>query len=319
MHFRINGEEIKTPSSQSWRAVFRAVEECEGFRLSWRHNKTRQAKFSLIKHTTPFPVEVVIFEDPVSHIRELIDVAHHWPFEIMDWGPAWNSWLDEDNQEGVYESYRKFKASFGRGFGVHGVMCAFRGRGHRELVSRRWLDYGPWRTIRDETTDTTYVQFHDYQADSQTALDQAGPGWQHMGISNNGGFLQSNYPFRYEWKGNYVPDQKLFRVIVAFDGEVNEDRLTEACALRRDQMLGPDKPIDNVAFVFLDPTVAHRHLHNLWLRDLQCRTFDRSTPDAPEIRLDNTYEPPPPVKPQWVIDLEAREAEQGITWFRDPT
>jgi len=94
--------------------------------------------------------------------------------------------------------------------------------------------------------------------------------------------------------------------------DVEQREMREACALRHDQHLGEDKPLERISYIFFDAEAAHRHLHELWLRELECYTFDSG---GNHIRLDDTYEPPPPVKPQWVLDLEAREAGQGITWF----
>src|SRR5690606_11851077 len=41
----------------------------------------------------------------------------------------------------------------------HGWACAFKGPGHDRLVSRRWLEHGPWRLIRDNENDVSFVQF----------------------------------------------------------------------------------------------------------------------------------------------------------------
>ena len=77
----------------------------------------------------------------------------------------------------------------------HGWGCALKGAGHDHLVSRRWLEYGPWRLIRDEENDISLVQFHDLEADAITALEQAKPGHKRMGVSDTGGFINSKFEY----------------------------------------------------------------------------------------------------------------------------
>ena len=86
---------------------------------------------------------------------------------------------------------------FGDGHYAHGWACAFRGAGHERLVSRRWLDHGPWLVHRGKN-DTTLVQFHDLAADARTALAQAAPGHQRMGFSDTGGFLHHPHTYHHD-------------------------------------------------------------------------------------------------------------------------
>ncbi len=72
--------------------------------------------------------------------------------------------------------------------------------------------------------------------------------------------------------------------------------------MRFRQALGPDRPIDAVAYAFIFPEQAHANLHELWLREIECWTF---TPEGEKVRIDDTYDPPPYQKPQWVQTLEA--------------
>src|SRR5690606_34932321 len=96
----------------------------------------------------------------------------------------------------------------------HGWACAFKGPGHDRLVSRRWLAYGPWRLIRDDEHDVSFVQFHDLDADAKTALEQAKPGHQRMGISNEGGFIQSRYVYETDFDGNYLSEDHVLEIVV---------------------------------------------------------------------------------------------------------
>ena len=65
--------------------------------------------------------------------------------------------------------------------------CMFVGeRGHAQLVSRRWLEYGPWLLDRF-ADDVSLIQFHDLDADPATALAQALPGHRRLGDNDTGG------------------------------------------------------------------------------------------------------------------------------------
>jgi len=247
--------------------------------------------------------------EPTLSLGEIIETSSMWPFELLVTGDS----LAIRRDKVLKAKQRAIQRGFGDGHCPHGHMCAFRGSAHERLVSRRWLEHGPWRVIRNEEQDTTYIQFHDFDADPEVALEQAAAGYERMGISDTGGFIQSRFYSMYEWNGFYIPEDKQLRILIT-DREVSQDEMLEACALRHYQHLGEDKPLERISYVFFDPEAAHRHLHELWLRELECYTFDSS---GNPIRLDDTYQPPPPVKPQWVIDLEAREAQQGITWFED--
>jgi hypothetical protein len=185
----------------------------------------------------------------------------------------------------------------------HGWACAFKGAGHNRLVSRRWLDYGPWRVLRGPN-DTTLVQFHDVSdgVDARTALEQARPAHQRMGISRTGGFLQSRYKYGYDLEGLYDAKGRVLKIVV-HGREVTQHEMRDACAARHYNVLGPDKPLNNVAFVFMEESVARAHLHELWLRELECRAII----GGQEVLLNTGYNPPPPEKPQWVLDVEARE------------
>jgi hypothetical protein len=148
------------------------------------------------------------------------------------------------------------------------------------------------------------VQFHDVSGDvdAGTALDQAKPAHQRMGIDDSGGFIQSRYVYEHDLEGLYDDNAQLLKIVVR-DRDVSPCEMLDACDARNYDVLGPDKPLDNVAFVFMEESAAREHLHELWLRGLECRTII----DGQEVLLNADYDPPPPEKPQWVVDVEARE------------
>lgn len=204
------------------------------------------------------------------------------PFELAVIGPVYPEWWDES-----YPTY-----SFSDGHVVHGWACAFRGGGFDRLVSRRWLDFGPWR--KREVGDATWVEFHDLDADPATALLQAQPGWERMGISDVGGFIQSAFVYTDDVGGVYDPAERLLKVIVPGRAAVTERKMLEIAAARRDPRIRQQQAIDRTAFVFVDAANARRHLHELWLRGHECRVAG----GGPERRLDDGYRPVP-TPPGW--------------------
>jgi len=77
---------------------------------------------------------------------------------------------------------------------------------------------------------------------------------------------------------------------------VEEGEMLEACALRLYQPI--EVPVDNVAYVFMTEEAARAHLHELWLRGLECRALIAGR----ETRLDNDYAPHPD-PPEWARHL----------------
>lgn len=199
------------------------------------------------------------------------------PFEIASFRTLHPEWLATDPPH--------LAPSFGRLHIPHGWACAFKAGGHDQLVSRRWLDYGPWRVLRGGD-DLSLVQFHDLDADAAAALAQAAPAHARMGITDTGGFIQSDYVYLYGLEGLYDAATRLLKVVV-HGREVSQRELLDACAARRYRALGPARPLDNIAYVFLEESNALSHLHELWLRELQCLTIREGL----EVRLDAEYDP----------------------------
>jgi hypothetical protein len=215
----------------------------------------------------------------------VLDLLAPLPFTIASFRTIHPEW------EGGPASY--LAPSFSRLHFRHGWACAFKGEGHGRLVSRRWLDHGPWRTRR-APDDTTLVQFHDLEADAATALAQAAPGHRRMGITDVGGFIQFDYVYKHELKGFYDSAEGLLKIVV-HGREVSEREMLDACAARLNQALGESQPLARVAYVFLEEGAARAHLRELWLRGLECWTII----EGDEVRLDTDYNPPPQ-KLDWV-------------------
>ncbi|HAZ43734.1 MAG TPA: hypothetical protein DDW76_10400 [Cyanobacteria bacterium UBA11369] len=184
---------------------------------------------------------------------------------------------------------------------AHGWGCAFKGAGHNHLVSRRWLEYGPWRLIRDEANDISLVQFHDLFVDAVTALEQAQPGHERMGVSDTGGFINSKFEYSTDIRGLYNSDNHQL-TIVNTDRPVTQREMLDLCAARYQQILGPEQPIDSVSYVFLLGEQGYDYLHELWLREIECWAILKGV----EVRLDTDYHPTPEI-PDWVRRLQATE------------
>jgi hypothetical protein len=188
----------------------------------------------------------------------------------------------------------------------HGWAAALRGRGHDRLVSRRWLDYGPWRTLR-AAHDTTLVQFHDLAASSADALLQAKPGHVLLGTaSDKSGYIGPDYAFSPEASATYSPQDRALKLILA-GREPTPRELRDAAASRYLQSLGPDSPVAEVRFVFVDEELARRSLPALWLYGHRCFLAGPHE----ERSLDADYTPPQPERPQWVTGLGRCDRVEG--------
>ena len=226
--------------------------------------------------------------------RRVMDALRDVPFTVCSTATTHPEW-----QSGALgEKY--LAPSFGDMHWNHGWGCLFRGEGHKRLVSRRWLEFGPWRLLRG-ADDTSLVQFHDLAADAATALAQAKPGHERMGISAIGGYLQTHFHYAHDVRGMYYGADKSLHIVVPAGAEVSQRDMLDACAARRDQVLGPEQPIERVVYVFVEEAPARAAVPELWLRELGCRAFV----DGVEQDLAATYHPTPD-KPAWVAHVEAQ-------------
>ncbi|NUU25575.1 MAG: hypothetical protein HOV68_29340 [Streptomycetaceae bacterium] len=199
------------------------------------------------------------------------------PFDFASFATLHREWFGR-------LGYRRIPR-FGGGHYPHGWACAFRGDGHRFLVSRRWLDLGPWQVLRGPD-DTTLVQFHDLDADAATALEQARPAHRLMDDSEVGGFLPEPYLYSDDVKGVYDERRRVLKKIV-LGRAIGLDEMRDACAARRDDVFGPERPVDSVAYIFPDADEAYANLPRLWPYGLECWTVV----DGRETRLDTDEVP----------------------------
>jgi hypothetical protein len=154
--------------------------------------------------------------------------------------------------------------------------------------------------------DTTFVQFHDLSlTDPAAAWEQAKVGHERMGIGPLGGYIKSIAPeVLSEVRGLYTAETRTLEIVVGPGNTVSQQEMREACAVRlyhRDTRPASDR-IEHIAFVFMDRGDAEAHLHELWLRELQCWYVD----ERGKHRLDTKYHPKP-TPPAWVATLTGPE------------
>jgi hypothetical protein len=203
------------------------------------------------------------------------------PLELFVLSTLRHYWLENDY----------FAPAISADHALLGSGMLFKGLGHEHsIVSRRWLEHGPFRTTRGPE-DTTFVQFHDFAAGGEASLEQVKPAHEWIVA----GFLRPKHRFQHDIKGIYTKDDRLLRVVVN-DRQVTDEELLDACAVRRNGHDDPAKPIDNIAYVFVDESAARAHLEALWLRGLECRVAD----GRGERRLDADYQPAIK-RPAWVM------------------
>jgi hypothetical protein len=76
--------------------------------------------------------------------------------------------------------------------------------------------------------------------------------------------------------------------------DVTPREMLEARIMVKEQALGPDRPLDGVTFAFAEESAGRAHLHELWLRELDCVTFVHGR----ETNLTADYRPEPQ-PPEW--------------------
>jgi hypothetical protein len=164
-----------------------------------------------------------------------------------------------------------------------------KGAGHdNAIVSRRWLECGPFRVLKG-AEDTTLAQFCDLGVDATTSLAEAKPA--HVWMLD--GFIAPKHHYEHDIGGIYTKKDGLLRVVVN-DRTISVSEMLDACAARRDGKDDPKKPISNVAYVFSDEKQAKAQLEALWLHGLECRVAD----GRGERRIDDSFKPRI-AKPKW--------------------
>lgn len=223
-----------------------------------------------------------------ADVEAVAQLLGELPFTVAVFDTLHPSWSEGD--------HRYAPPGFGDRHFALGWGCAFKGDGHQQLVSRRWLDFGPWR-LRRYPNDLSLVQFHDLDGDAETALAQARPGHERMGISDTGGYVQTGYVYTHQIGGTYLIDERRLKIAV-HDRDITPLEMCDAAAVKRYQSLGPEHPVDRIAYVFMDEHDARRYLHELWLYGLECWAFIMGKQE----RLDTDYHPTPE-PPAWARRL----------------
>lgn len=251
-----------------------------GFNSNLNMHWKGRGSLSLLKNKTVVLNKERLDPDPAGFLNWLSKL----PFEIASFETIINEWYYPDT---TYEA-----PSFGDGHTPLGWACAFKGDGFKRLVSDRWLNYGPWKQHYG-SNGTQLIQFHQLGIDATTATQQAKTGHQLMGITDDGGFIQSNYVYKYSNEGIYEPREKLVKVIV-HGKDLPNRQLLDAAAAKHFHVLVNGMPVENLAYVFMDETKAREHLHAIWLHGLDCRAIIAGK----ETSLTDTYQPVI-IKPAW--------------------
>jgi hypothetical protein len=205
---------------------------------------------------------------------EAISIIESLPFSLLTFGPVRGA-LDVEPQSFVGH----VPLSWG---------CAFRGGGHNAVVSRRWLEFGPWELL-ERPDDLSIVFFHDLNATKAAAAKQAAPGHEFMTSRETGGYVRAPNPV----KGLYEATERKLEIVVDPGDEVSEKEMTNAAWTRAHKRTGKDR-IDHLAFVFMKQNDAKLHLHEMWLRELEVWYVDGKG----NHRIDEDYAPKPN-RPAW--------------------
>jgi hypothetical protein len=278
------------PSPAAWQA--RTPKAVEGFCVDWN-----RANYGVDPQiiTVGFPRRMVpgsvMVAAPAAFERaeDVLSLLADVPFELCSFRPLWH-------QE--WEAAKLSRTGFAWGHTAHGWGCALRGAGHDRLVSRRWLDYWPWRVLRGNG-DLTLLQFHDLEANAATALAQAAPCYERIIPYDGGGIVNVHKLLYPPPEGLYDRDTRTVEYVVA-GREVSEAEMLAVCSVRWRRRNHPEQPIERAAYVFLTDAEARAHLHALWLRELECWSVEGGV----KRRLDLDYvPPPPPAPPAWVRAL----------------
>ncbi|MCU0650179.1 MAG: hypothetical protein MUF00_19485 [Gemmatimonadaceae bacterium] len=168
--------------------------------------------------------------------------------------------------------------------------CFFKGAGHDHFASPRWLEHGPW--LLERHGDVTYVQLYDLALEGDAAWQQG----QHAMVRLSEGFFSKFGYTEVQTFGSYDLPSRSF-TIVRTDQGVSQMDLWDYCLVRAMCRDDEAEPIEHIRVVFTEERDARRHLHELWLRGIECWAL---LADGRRVRLDLDYQPPARILPEWV-------------------
>jgi hypothetical protein len=248
---KMNVKWVDKKPTEDWREKLLA-KDVDGLGVSWKGLEiTRDAGMV----TAAFPI--------TWKPEAILDAVAAFPFELVKLS-ATDAWTKLD-----------YKAPSIAGTRLGWAMIVKGDAHERYFASRRWLEYGPFRSIKG-AHDTTFVQFCEPE-DGEKSIAQAKPGHEWI----EAGFIKAKHRFKHDIKGVRTKDDRLLRIVVN-DRKVSDAELLDACAARRD-----DDDIDNIAYVFVDEHEAKANVERLWLRELECRYAGPSG----EKRIDESFTP----------------------------
>jgi hypothetical protein len=225
-------------------------------------------------------------QSPPTSLESLHDQLKDLPFDVCIGGTLFSQWLRDDFQHTSLVLPGQYPL---------GWLLVLKGDGHKYLVSKRWLEYVPAKII--EKGDMTYIQCHELSVDSATALEQAMPVWHLLSTSPEGGFLPKNLQPEFERNSQYnSADGSISITVIGRDPSLRE--LQEACVARNFRGLADGRPIKKIIYVFMEADRAKKHVHALWLREIDCHTFI----EGKEVNLTADYTPPAYCKPEWILE-----------------
>ncbi len=169
--------------------------------------------------------------------------------------------------------------------------CLFKGRGDDYFVSRRWLDHGPW-LLEHYDPDVTYVQLYDLTLEGDAAWQQGRRAMERL----SEGFFTVFGSTHAELRGAYSSEERCFSVVKTDQG-IGYRVMWRLCLLRKKNRHHATEPIERLRITFTEERDARRHIHELWLREIECWAL---TADGRRVRLDLDYQPPERILPEWI-------------------
>lgn len=218
------------------------------------------------------------------------------PVEIAVVGPRFEH-RNPNPGPGEWDANREPLIGLGDAHRRLGLGVLLRHHGHDRIVSRRWLENGPW-LLRHMADDTTWMQFHADVDAAALTWEQAARAHERFGFSDTGGYFHpEKHLITSQLGGSYKAADRSLTLVRASVPVTQREMLDMCVAWKRGDL---NEPIERVRYLFMQERDARRHLHELWLRELECWCIDVQ---GREVRLDDSYQPER-ILPEWVEQAE---------------